>query len=189
MQQVIEAIERLYQRAHDNVKATVTDGGRISGKKMNENQLAAHAVAYMATELEACRQMAQWAERVGGEYEAKVARAYVGEVARSLVGRCRPWRVREHSPRRPRHQRRRPPRDHPLARGRRVLGGKRQRAGLPGNRGTCARPRDAEPGLRRRDAHRDPGAVREVRRRRGSSLARRTFTAKTSSFRWTSSIR
>jgi (2S)-methylsuccinyl-CoA dehydrogenase len=30
--------------------------------------------------------MASWAERVGGEYEAKVARAYVGEVARSLAG-------------------------------------------------------------------------------------------------------
>jgi len=86
MQQVIEAIERLYQRAHDNVKAMVAEGDRISAKKMNQNQLAAHAVAYMATELEACRQMAQWAERVGGDYEAKVARAYVGEVARSLVG-------------------------------------------------------------------------------------------------------
>ena len=86
MQQVIEAIERLYQRAHDNVKAMVMQGDRISAKKMNENQLAAHAVAYMATELEACRQMASWAERVGGDYEAKVARAYVGEVARSLVG-------------------------------------------------------------------------------------------------------
>lgn len=86
MQQVIEAIERLYALAHDNVKASVTDGDRISAKKMNENQLAAHAVAYLATELEACRQMAAWAERVGGDYEHKVARAYVGEVARSVAG-------------------------------------------------------------------------------------------------------
>ena len=86
MQQVIEAIEGVYQRAHDNVKATVTEGDRISPKKLNENQLAAHAVAYLATELEACRQMAAWAERVGGEYESKVARAYVGEVARASVG-------------------------------------------------------------------------------------------------------
>ena len=86
MQRVIEAIERLYQRAHDNVKATVMEGDRISAKKLNANQLPAHAVAYLATELEACRQMAGWAERVGGEYEAKVARAYIGEVARSVVG-------------------------------------------------------------------------------------------------------
>jgi (2S)-methylsuccinyl-CoA dehydrogenase len=86
MQQVIEAIERIYQRAHDNVKATVTEGERISAKKLNANQLAAHAVAYIATELEACRQLAGWAERVGGDYEGKIARAYVGEVARSLTG-------------------------------------------------------------------------------------------------------
>ncbi len=86
MQQVIEAIEGIYQRAHDNVKAIVIEGDRISGKKLNENQLAAHAVAYLATELEACRQMASWAERVGGDYEGKVARAYVGEVARTIVG-------------------------------------------------------------------------------------------------------
>jgi len=86
MQKVIEAIEGLYQRAHDNVKAMVFEGDRISAKKLNANQLAAHAVAYMATELEACRQMAAWAERVGGQYEGKVARAYVGDVARSIVG-------------------------------------------------------------------------------------------------------
>ena len=55
MQQVIEAIDGLYQRAHDNVKALVFEGDRISAKKLNANQLAAHAVAYLATELEACR--------------------------------------------------------------------------------------------------------------------------------------
>ena len=86
MERVIEAIEHLYQRAHDNVKALVSDNGKISAKKLNSHQLEAHAVAYLATELEACRQMASWAERVGGDYELKVARAYVGEVARSVVG-------------------------------------------------------------------------------------------------------
>ncbi|MBT8470520.1 MAG: hypothetical protein KJN97_17370, partial [Deltaproteobacteria bacterium] len=86
MQEVIEAIEAVYQRAHDNVKARVSEGDRISAKKLNAHQLAAHAVAYLATELEACRQLAAWADRVGGEYEGKVARAYIGEVARSIVG-------------------------------------------------------------------------------------------------------
>ncbi len=86
MQEVISAIEALYQRAHGNVKARVFDGERISAKKMNENQLAAHGVAYLATELEACRQIASWAERVGTEYEGKVARAYIGELARTIVG-------------------------------------------------------------------------------------------------------
>jgi (2S)-methylsuccinyl-CoA dehydrogenase len=86
MQEVIQAIEALYRRAHDNVKAKVSEGDRISATKLNENQLGAHALAYVATELEACRQLALWAERVGGDYENKIARAYIGEVARTLVG-------------------------------------------------------------------------------------------------------
>jgi len=86
MQEVVKAIESVYQRAHDNVKAFVSKGDRISSNKLNEHQLAAHALAYLATELEACRQLAGWADRVGGDYESKVARAYIGEVARSLVG-------------------------------------------------------------------------------------------------------
>ena len=40
----------------------------------------------MATELEACRQLADWSERVGGAYEKKIASAYIGEVARTLRG-------------------------------------------------------------------------------------------------------
>jgi len=86
MENVIQAIEAVYQRAHDHVKGLVSEGGRISGKKLNEHQLPAHALAYLATEFEACRQLAAWAERTGGEYERKVAGAYLGEVARALVG-------------------------------------------------------------------------------------------------------
>jgi (2S)-methylsuccinyl-CoA dehydrogenase len=86
MQEVVKAIEGLYQRAHDNVRALVSTGDRIDSDKLNDRQLAAHALAYLATELEACRQLASWADRVGGDYEKKVARAYIGEVARSLPG-------------------------------------------------------------------------------------------------------
>ncbi|MEM9727929.1 MAG: acyl-CoA dehydrogenase family protein [Myxococcota bacterium] len=86
MKDVIKAIEAVYQRAHSNLKAKVSDGDRISGGKLNQNQLAAHALAFLATELEACRQLADWAERVGDDYAGKVARAYVGEAARTLAG-------------------------------------------------------------------------------------------------------
>ncbi|MEM7135426.1 MAG: acyl-CoA dehydrogenase family protein [Myxococcota bacterium] len=86
MHEVIQAIEAIYQKAHGNLKAKVSEGDRISGSKLNANQLGAHALAFIATELEACRQLAEWAARVGDEYSAKVARAYVGEVARELVG-------------------------------------------------------------------------------------------------------
>ena len=86
MNEAIKAIEALYQRAHDDIKQRVLEGDRISGGKLNANQLGAHALAFLATELEACRQLAAWAERVGNDYADKVARAYVGEVARNLSG-------------------------------------------------------------------------------------------------------
>lgn len=84
MKHVVEAISALYDRARTNVRASVTDGDRISGSKLNAQQLKAHGLAYLATELEACRELAGWAERVGGDYEKKIASAYIGEVARSL---------------------------------------------------------------------------------------------------------
>jgi (2S)-methylsuccinyl-CoA dehydrogenase len=86
MDHVIDAIGALYQRAHDNIKERVFEGGKLSAKRLNQHQLVAHAVAYMATELEACRQLADWAKRAGGEYETLLASAYIGEVARSLRG-------------------------------------------------------------------------------------------------------
>src|SRR5690606_35078042 len=87
IQAAISALETLYGKAHGHLKAKLSDAkGRISNDLLNENQLGAHALAYLATELEACRQVAGWAERVGGEFEGKIARAYVGEVARSLRG-------------------------------------------------------------------------------------------------------
>ena len=86
MQDAIKAIEALYARALSNMKERVVVDGRPNGKKLNEQQLACHALAYMATELEACRQLADWSERVGGAYEKKIASAYIGEVARTLRG-------------------------------------------------------------------------------------------------------
>ena len=86
MQNVIEAVSAVYKKAHDNLKAKVVVGGRLKGNLLNDEQLAAHALAYLATELEACRQLSAWAETVGGEFEGKVARAYIGELARNLRG-------------------------------------------------------------------------------------------------------
>jgi len=86
MDQVVQAIEGLYERAREKVRARVLDGDRLSGKKLNEAQLAAHGLAYLATELEACRQLAAWAARVDGDHERAIAAAYLAETARTLVG-------------------------------------------------------------------------------------------------------
>ena len=78
---VFTAREGVYKRAHDNVKALVSDGERISAKKLNQHQLAAHAVAYLATELEACRQLADWAARRGTGARSGAARSWWQEIA------------------------------------------------------------------------------------------------------------
>ncbi|MET0342252.1 MAG: acyl-CoA dehydrogenase family protein [Polyangiales bacterium] len=84
MHHVVEAIDRLYAIAHQRLKGRVTEAGKISAKKLDQAQVAAHGLAYLKTELEACRQLLAWSERVGGGYEKQIAATYVGEVGRSL---------------------------------------------------------------------------------------------------------
>ncbi len=87
MQHVVDAIEALYERALARLRGELSDSkGKISGSKLNARQLGAHGLAYLGTELEACRQLVAWSSRVGGDLEGRIARAYVGQVARSVRG-------------------------------------------------------------------------------------------------------
>ncbi|MEM6960367.1 MAG: acyl-CoA dehydrogenase family protein [Myxococcota bacterium] len=102
MQPVVEAIETLYQRARDKLRARVliagdssknSDRPTVSGKALNELQAPAHALSYLATELESCRQMSHWAGQAEDPFETLVARSYIAEVARKLrsgvdIGAC-----------------------------------------------------------------------------------------------------
>src|SRR5690606_29522998 len=84
MQHVVQALEALYAKALFAAKAHFAPGGKPDGKKLNAEQLRAHGLAYLATETMACRELAAWSERTGGELEKAVARAYVAELARSV---------------------------------------------------------------------------------------------------------
>jgi (2S)-methylsuccinyl-CoA dehydrogenase len=84
MQIVVEAIDRLYGIAHKRLKDRVSDGGKVIAKKVDQIQLPTHGLAYLKTELEACRQLLAWSERVGGAYEKQIAATYIGDVGRSL---------------------------------------------------------------------------------------------------------
>ena len=86
MQIVVEAIDRLYGVAHKRLKERVSEGGKISSKKLDAIQVPVHALAYLKTELEACRQLLAWSERVGGAYEKQIATTYIADVGRSLRG-------------------------------------------------------------------------------------------------------
>ncbi len=87
----LTALEGVYERALKRVHALVSKDGRVSAGLLNRHQLAAHGLAYLATELEAARQVVAWAERVSAssddaELELCIAGAYVGELCRQLVG-------------------------------------------------------------------------------------------------------
>ncbi len=87
----LAAIEELYRRAHDRVQAHVSVSGRVKSKLLDQHQLAAHALAYLATELEAARQLVAWLERLvvagaAGDVDRAIVGTYVGELCRELAG-------------------------------------------------------------------------------------------------------
>ncbi len=87
----LAAVTKLYEAAREAMKARVTESGKIDAGKLDKEQLGAHAVAYLATELHAAREILAWSARVtasgeGGDYERLLAETYVAELARSLRG-------------------------------------------------------------------------------------------------------
>jgi (2S)-methylsuccinyl-CoA dehydrogenase len=85
------ALEDLLCRALDRVRDHVAGQGRVSSQSMDRHQLAAHALAELATEVEAARQLVAWVERLEAsgratELERRIAAAFVGELCRSLAG-------------------------------------------------------------------------------------------------------
>ncbi|MEM9068561.1 MAG: acyl-CoA dehydrogenase family protein [Myxococcota bacterium] len=86
MKHVIDAIDSLYERARKALRKRFVVDGKLSGKLLNQEQLRAHGLAYLRTDAIACSQLAEWAERVGGDFALRVASAYVAECARQLRG-------------------------------------------------------------------------------------------------------
>jgi (2S)-methylsuccinyl-CoA dehydrogenase len=81
------ALESLFAAAKEIVGKRVGDAsGKIAAARLDEEQLAAHALSYLAVELEAARQLSAWSKRVGGSLEESIADLYAAEVARSLRG-------------------------------------------------------------------------------------------------------
>ncbi|MFW5655591.1 MAG: acyl-CoA dehydrogenase family protein [Roseicyclus sp.] len=70
--------EALLETARERLRAEVTDDGRVSGALLEANQTAAHGLAWLATYVEALRQMQAWAGRL--ETEGKF-----GEVERLIL--------------------------------------------------------------------------------------------------------
>ena len=73
------AADALLARAVEVVRDRVTTGGRIDPACLDADQTAAHGLAWLATYVEALRQMRAWAERI--EKDGKF-----GEVERTILG-------------------------------------------------------------------------------------------------------
>jgi (2S)-methylsuccinyl-CoA dehydrogenase len=87
----IAPCEAFLARAAKEVRATVTDGGRVQADLIEEHQTAAHGLAWVATYVEALRQMQSWAERLDaegrfGELEQLIHQIAFGEYLSQLTG-------------------------------------------------------------------------------------------------------
>jgi len=87
----VPAAESLLDRAKVVVRAQVTDGDKISAALIEQNQTAAHGLAWIATYVESLRQMQKWAEALQedgkfGELEQLIHQITFGEYLWQLYG-------------------------------------------------------------------------------------------------------
>ncbi|MEM7075953.1 MAG: acyl-CoA dehydrogenase family protein [Pseudomonadota bacterium] len=83
--------ETVLERARDALRAEVMIDGRIAGAAIEASQTAAHGLAWLATYVEALRQMQAWAERLDqagtfGEVEQLIHQIAFGEYLWQICG-------------------------------------------------------------------------------------------------------
>ncbi|MEI4260906.1 acyl-CoA dehydrogenase family protein [Roseovarius sp. D0-M9] len=84
-------VDAVVAAAKSALRQSVTVDGRISGAMVDENQTAAHGLAWLATYAEALRQMQAWADRLTtdgkfGEVEALIHQIAFGEYLAQIQG-------------------------------------------------------------------------------------------------------
>ena len=89
--EAMRPLERLLERARDHLRGIVSKDGRVSPALLEENQTAAHGLAWLATYVEALRQMQAWATRLDGEgqfgeVEQILHQIAVGEYLGQVIG-------------------------------------------------------------------------------------------------------
>ena len=91
LDQAAEAATALRDRAIETVAAKVASGGKIDGAALEREQHAAHGLAWIATYVEALRQLASYARRMDGEarfgeMESLLAQIGAAEYLAQLAG-------------------------------------------------------------------------------------------------------
>lgn len=87
----LPAVSSIVEVATSKLRMMTTEGDRISGAKIEENQVAAHALSWLATYDEALKQMQAWAERLTsegkfGEVEQLIHQIAFGEYLWQIYG-------------------------------------------------------------------------------------------------------
>lgn len=89
--QAVPAAEQVLDAATEALRGLVTVNGRVSNSAIEANQTAAHGLAWLATYVEALRQMQAWADRLTeagnfGEVEALIHQIAFGEYLHQIAG-------------------------------------------------------------------------------------------------------
>ncbi|MDV4146234.1 acyl-CoA dehydrogenase family protein [Shimia sp. FJ5] len=83
--------EKILETATDALRALVTEDGRVSAGLIEANQAAAHGLSWLATYVEALRQMQKWSERLAedgkfGKMEQLILQIGFGEYLNHISG-------------------------------------------------------------------------------------------------------
>jgi (2S)-methylsuccinyl-CoA dehydrogenase len=84
-------VQALFDRARDGLRPEVTVAGKLSAPALEERQFQAHALAWLATYVEALRQLDAWAARLDGTgtfggMEALILQIGFGEYLAQIAG-------------------------------------------------------------------------------------------------------
>ncbi|SLN74493.1 acyl-CoA dehydrogenase family protein [Ruegeria meonggei] len=87
----VPAVETVFERARESVRALVSADGRVSGALIEVNQTAAHGLAWLATYNQSLQQMQRWAEALEadgkfGEIEQLLLQIAFGEYLHQVAG-------------------------------------------------------------------------------------------------------
>ncbi|MES2914173.1 MAG: acyl-CoA dehydrogenase family protein [Pseudomonadota bacterium] len=84
-------VERLFTTARDDLKGQVISGGKLSGPALDARQFPAHALSWLATYVEALRQLQAWSARLTaagrfGRMERLILQIGFGEYLAQIAG-------------------------------------------------------------------------------------------------------
>ncbi len=87
----VAPVEQVFEAARAHVRALVSIDGRVSARAVEDNQTAAHGLAWFATYLESLRQMQGWAKKLTaegtfGEVEQLIHQIAFGEYLAQIMG-------------------------------------------------------------------------------------------------------